>query len=111
MECDGEARTTRCGRSYAKNSLGYHAAHVFSRGKRSTRFDPANGVGLCYPHHVHADHNKKRCFWPWMKRRLGEARFNALLVRASMPAKLDPILTKLALETLLEQLDGTVSNA
>ena len=103
--CEGEQRTTRCGRSYAKNSPGYHAAHVFSRGKGSTRHDPENGVGLCYPHHVHADHNKKRCFYPWMRQRLGEERFNALHVRARTPAKVDRGLIKLALERRVKELE------
>ena len=83
--CQAEVKTRPCGRSYPTNSKGYHAAHVFGRGKQSSRVIPENGIGLCFPHHQHADHHKQSCFHPWMKQRLGEVVFETLRIRAREP--------------------------
>ena len=102
--CEGDERTQACGRSYPTNSKGYHAAHIFGRGKGSTRLDPQDGVGLCYPHHSHADHNKKRCFHPWIAKRMGQQAFDLLQLRSNQPAKVDRVLIKIQLEALLKGL-------
>ena len=111
--CSSETRTKPCGRLYPSNSKGYHAAHFFSRGKQSTRVTPEAGIGLCYPHHQHADHNKKSCFHPWLKQRLGEQTFELLRVQSRTPMvgmalKLHRDGMRIWLTQAIEQLEARV---
>lgn len=95
----------RCHRPQRQRSVGFHSAHIFGRGKLSVRFDTENGVGLCYGCHRHLDtHPEEKT--AFAIRHLGQDRYNALAVRASMSAKIDPIATKLALTALLNTLEG-----
>lgn len=76
----------RCGTSYPDKSKGLHCAHMFSRGKLATRFDPANARALCYGCHRYLDThpNEKREFF---KEWLGEEAFAALELRSNVPYK------------------------
>jgi 5-methylcytosine-specific restriction endonuclease McrA len=72
----------RCGAMHKTNSQGLHCAHMFSRGKLGTRWDPENAVALCYGCHRYLDTH------PDLKRefflaRLGVERFEALELRSN----------------------------
>ena len=55
-----------------------HAAHVFSRGNMSTRWDLENGITLCYYHHIHWCHRQPLEFARWCKQRFGEKKYKEL---------------------------------
>lgn len=72
----------RCGNVYPPTSRGLHSAHMFSRGKISTRFDPENACALDYGCHRWLDTHpalKEQFF----RERLGDERFEALQVRSN----------------------------
>ena len=72
----------RCHTGYLEKSQGLHSAHMFSRGKLSTRFDPANACALCYGCHRYLDGHPdlKREFF---RLRLGDEEFAALELRSN----------------------------
>lgn len=76
----------RCFHTHLPNSQGLHCAHMFSRGKLATRFDPENACALCYGCHRWLDTHPdlKRLFF---LERLGEERFMDLERRSNQTAK------------------------
>jgi len=76
----------RCWMTYVPPTNALHCAHMFSRGKRRTRFDPDNACALCYGCHrwldTHAD--LKREFFTL---RLGQRAFDLLEMRSELSAK------------------------
>ena len=74
----------RCGAVHDSKSQGLHSAHMFSRGKLSTRFDAENACALCYGCHRYLDTHptEKRVFWIEL---IGQRRFEALELRSNTP--------------------------
>lgn len=73
----------RCRTAYLPNpGPALACAHMFSRGKLNTRFDPENACALCYGCHRHLDTHPdlKREFF---RARLGDAVFEALELRSN----------------------------
>ena len=70
----------RC-HKYLGPSPGLHAAHMFSRRIKATRFDQDNACALCYGCHQYLDShpNEKLTFF---RDRLGDEKFDALEARA-----------------------------
>lgn len=73
----------KCGKWYGEGHRGLHAAHVFSRGNKSVRWDPENGVALCMKDHLYWAHSSPIEFAEWIKKRLGVKRYDALRRRAN----------------------------
>jgi len=73
----------RCETVYIEGHRGLHSAHMFSRGKRATRWDPENACSLCYGCHRFLDQHPdlKRTFF---RERLGDEAFEALELRSNM---------------------------
>lgn len=71
----------RCGKQHAENSMGLHAAHMFTRRIKATRLDPDNCCSLCFGCHQHLDSHpeEKMAFF---RARLGDEKFDALQARA-----------------------------
>lgn len=61
-----------------KKALSTQAAHIFSRGNLSTRWDVENGWGADYYCHIVWSHREPLEFSEWIKNELGEKNFNAL---------------------------------
>ena len=78
----------RCFKQYKPPTSGLHNSHFWGRRNKSVRFDPENCIALCYGCHSHFTANPvlHRMFF---LRRLGEIRYNALMVRANTPKKPD----------------------
>ena len=81
-------------------------SHFHGRRKQSVRFDFENVAALCRGCHQNftenpADHRD------WFFKRLGEVRFNALLVRANTPGKPDRAMIKLFLKNEVKTLTTT----
>lgn len=76
----------RCGTSYVPPTRALHCAHIFSRGKYRTRFDPDNAVALCYGCHRHIDTHpiEKETFF---RERMGDEAYDALRLRANRTLK------------------------
>lgn len=74
-------RCERCGQQHAPNSMGLHAAHVFTRSIKKTRQDPDNGIALCYGCHSFFHRNPLE-FHDWAQKHLGKKRYDMLAMRA-----------------------------
>ena len=93
----------RCGKQHDPKSQGLHAAHIFGRGKMSTRFDLLNGVALCYGCHRFLDtHPDEKTRWvlSWMQQPV----YDRLLFRAHQPSKVDRVLVRIHLTQFLSEL-------
>jgi len=93
----------RCGTRYSPPTNALHCAHIFTRSKKSTRFDELNAVAWCYGCHSYLDRNPLEKY-AWYKTRFGAAQFNLLHLRSNLPAKLDLKLTELVLRQRLKDL-------
>lgn len=93
----------RCLKSFDGPSPYLHAAHYYGRRGKSTRYDPDNVISLCgtigFPggcHGYFADHPYE--FTEFMRKRLGDKRYNELVLRAHTPTKIDEKLILLGLK-------------
>lgn len=81
----------RCGKQHLTNSVGLHAAHVFSRGIKRTRHDIDNGISLCYGDHRWFDSRSKEDRETFARSILGDEKYEALRERATVPTKRRPV--------------------
>lgn len=85
-----------CGKT---NRLNSH--HIYSRSKRSTRWDIDNGVCLCSGHHSlqsnFSAHKTPLDFMEWIRARRGETWYKTLQLKANATSKMDYKLEKLYL--------------
>lgn len=79
-----------CGRG--KPDVAIHWAHVQSRSKKSTRWHLDNSLALCYYHHFRFAHEQPLTFAEMIRGRLGEERYNALIMRSNTPMPLSPVV-------------------
>lgn len=76
----------RCGKAHARNSQGLHAAHIFGRGKHSTRWHENNAVSLCYGDHSYLDQNPLEKY-KWYKEKFGTALFDQIKELSEKPIR------------------------
>lgn len=69
----------KCGR-YFPLGHGLQCAHTFSRRHQSTRYDFDNASALCFSCHQYFGENPT-IFTAWIKKQLGDVRYNQLAVR------------------------------
>ena len=63
----------KCGKTGATQ-----AAHIFSRNNLQVRWNPRNGIGLCFYCHLYWAHRSPVEFTLWIKQRIGERDFREL---------------------------------
>lgn len=64
------------------------AHHIFSKkGRFLTRWDEDNGICLCAAHHIWGAHDHPLRFYEFIRKRLGDERFNRILMRSEQSAK------------------------
>lgn len=78
----------RCKKQYPEGSQGLHNSHFYGRGHESTRFEPDNCQALCFGCHQYlgSNPNDHRDF---MLKKLGQKRFDTLLIQANTYKKKD----------------------
>ena len=69
-------RDSKCQKCGGQGSVSAH--HAFGRRHHATRWDVNNGVGLCYPCHIHWAHRDPCSFAEWFKSHVGSEKYNAL---------------------------------
>lgn len=92
----------RCLKQYTPPSNALHCSHFHGRRKQSVRFDPENCYAACYGCHLYFTANPE-IHRGFVLRRLGEQRYNALMLRANRPKKPDYVLLGLWLDRELEK--------
>ena len=61
-----------------KKNKSRHAAHIFSRRNKATRWDLDNGLGMCGGCHIFWGHHCPVEFTEWVKKEIGVKKFNQL---------------------------------
>lgn len=102
-----DGRCMRCGSVVKKNDKGlpvsHQASHFFGRKAESTRFDPENVDTLCMACHVNWGGTNFEAYREFKLKQLGQARFDALMVRARTIKKKDRKLSLMIVKHLLEK--------
>ena len=75
----------------------FQVAHIFSRSRRSVRFDLDNLIGLCFRHHFYWAHRSPIEFTEWTRKEVGEKEFADLRMRAYGVSKVDLSAVKIYL--------------
>lgn len=94
----------RCEKQYQPPTNGLHCAHIFTRGAKSTRFDPENAVAWCYGCHSYMDSHPIEKY-DWYIERFGRTQFEILRFKAKKPRKPDYVMIKLWLKEKLKDLN------
>lgn len=80
----------RCEVCGEKDSLASH--HIFTRSKKSTRWDVLNGLALCYLHHVESSsfsaHKTPEAFLTWLESYRGTENIDDLRLKSNTAMKL-----------------------
>jgi hypothetical protein len=87
------------------NMLGLECAHIFSRRHWATRHDPENAVALCFTCHQYFTGNPLT-FAAFCRKKYGDARMNALDIRAhriAKKSKSDEAMRVIALKAMLDE--------
>lgn len=94
----------RCGKRHDKSSRNFGVSHFWGRKRESTRFEPDNCVSLCnIPCHNDWGHGDGRdAYRDFMIRRLGQARFDSLMIQANTCQKKDDEMAILYIKTLMK---------
>lgn len=96
-------RCERCNGYYEPPTMALHCSHYHGRGKRSVRFDPENAAALCYGCHMHFTAHPLE-HTDWFKKRLGDNKFDLLMLRANTPQRVDEKLIRIGLRQLIREL-------
>jgi len=99
-----EDRCEYCGRPDRLNSH-----HIFSRSKRSTRWDIDNGVCLCAGHHTLLNWSAHKApieFIEWIREQRGETWYQRLRLKANQTVRPDYNLEKLYLEKKMKKYEN-----
>lgn len=91
----------RCGTYYGWKKL--QACHMFTRRKKSTRYNPDNMVALDFGCHSYLDSNPIEKI-EFFTKRLGEDKFLLLQLQAHRPEKPDIEAVTIYLKSLLREL-------
>lgn len=93
----------RCLAKHPPPTNALHCAHIFTRSKKSTRFDPENAVALCYGCHSFLDRNPLEKY-DWYIKNFSQEKFDRLRLRSNIPGKPDVALHKIWLTQELNKL-------
>ncbi|MCP4990739.1 MAG: hypothetical protein GY928_33270 [Colwellia sp.] len=82
--------------------------HIYSRSKKSTRWDTMNGICLCVGHHTFSStfsaHKTPLEFTDWLKDYMGGEKLMLLRIKANQTSKLHPFEKKILLEELNKEI-------
>lgn len=78
----------RCKKEFEKPNMGLHCSHYHSRRNKSVRWDRENAASLCFACHRYFTENPHD-HAEFFIRRLGQARYDALSIRAKIAQKAD----------------------
>ena len=85
-----------------------HSHHIYSRSKKSTRWDVLNGISLCAGHHVLSStfsaHKTPLEFVKWLENYKGTDYIDRLTIKANITSKLFTFEKSLLLDELLKEI-------
>ena len=90
------------------NKTVLNSHHIYSRSKKSTRWDVMNGICLCVGHHTFSStfsaHKTPLEFTEWLTGYMGEEKLMLLRIKANQTSKLHPFEKELLLKELLKEI-------
>ena len=98
----------RCGKRYKPPTKALHCSHFFGRGRESTRYDPDNCIALCYGCHSYFDGAGKEDYRNFKINQLGQAGFDALLIKSNTYKKKDRKMSLLIAKELLKGVNNEI---
>ena len=103
----GRAKWTceRCHKKYSPPTMALHCSHFWGRARKSVRFDPENAASICHGCHVFLTSYPEE-HRAWFLKRLGQNRYDALMLRANNPVKVDYTLVGMFLDNVVTQVGG-----
>jgi len=99
----------KCEVKNCQKTQNLNSHHVYSRAKRSVRWETINGYCLCVGHHIgvkFSAHKTPNDFAEWSKADRGQAWFDTLQAKAHTISKLHPFEKEL----LAKELEKEISN-
>lgn len=94
-------RCQRCHKYYQPPTRALHCAHYYGRVEQNTREDPENCLSLCYGCHSYMDSHHEE-FRAFMLKRLGQDRFDALVLRGNTYCKKDRKMALIKVKVLIQ---------
>jgi len=97
MECE------YCGTSIKQ----LHSHHLFTRSRKSTRWDVHNGICLCASHHVLGNfsaHKSPLEFTEWLYKYKGQDYIDRIRIKSNFLSKLHPFEKEILLEELNKEI-------
>ena len=89
-----------------KTTLNSH--HIYSRSKKSTRWEAMNGICLCVGHHTFSStfsaHKTPLEFTDWLRAYKGEEFMELLTIKAHQTSKMHPFEKELLLQELNKEI-------
>lgn len=102
-----DGKCVRCGSRVQLNENGlpvsHEASHYFGRGNERTRFDPENVDTLCFACHSLWGSRDKEEYRAFKIKQLGQAGFDALLLRSKLIARKDRKMALIIVKELLKE--------
>ena len=87
-----------------------HSHHIFTRSKKSVRWDVLNGIALCAGHHVLSSsfsaHKTPSDFTFWLIDYRGKDYLDRLTIKANSVSKLHPFEKELLLKELQKEINN-----
>jgi 5-methylcytosine-specific restriction endonuclease McrA len=77
----------RCRRQFPEKAIGLHCSHYIGRAHKATRWDADNALAACWGCHTVLETHKPTLYREIMEKRLGPARYSALIVASLMMLK------------------------
>ncbi len=93
----------RCHTQYSPPTSGLHCSHFFGRSNKAVRWDTDNASALCWGCHQRLGSQPVEHTEFFIKR-LGQKKYDALVLRAHIPTKIDQKLVVIQLEMLLKEI-------
>lgn len=95
--------------SIAGKTTYLNSHHIYSRSKRSTRWDVSNGICLCVGHHTFSStfsaHKTPLEFMDWLLNKKGQAYIDRLRIKANQTSKLHEFEKKILLNELNKEIE------
>ena len=98
---------------YCGNTKSLNSHHIFSRGKKSTRWDVNNGICLCVAHHIGSGfsaHKTPLPFARWLIEKRGESWYDLLNYRSNQTYKAHDFEKEILLNELRKEIKQYENN-
>lgn len=95
---------------YCSKTSPLNSHHIFSRSKKSVRWDAMNGVCLCVGHHTFSStfsaHKTPTEFTYWLEKTKGKAFMEMLTIKAHQTSKLHQFEKEILLQLLNKEIES-----